>query len=290
LYLRFFSGFEPQKIFPIAAIVSFVSSIPVGFARVQVITYAAFWLLLLCTGFFWAPIMAYLTGGLDAKELSHKLGHFNRSWMAASMLGPLIAGNLYQWNSNLSFFTVVVCYAVVIAMLYLMGCFSHGKLHSKSFINYNSKNTHKEHKHAAEDVLTASPEEPGKKLDKRLALYRYRGWINLVCASMLIGVFVNVIPLHIRDGLGHTESSAGIMLFLRCLAGFIGFTILARFHSWHFSRTWFAVVQVGAMFCVLLFLFARDNLSAFFCNCDSLRFCTRRLLYQQYFLFRSYRL
>jgi predicted MFS family arabinose efflux permease len=72
------------------------------------------------------------------------------------------------------------------------------------------------------------------------------------------------MPLYIRDGLGYTEGSAGVILFFRCLTGLAGFTILARFTLWHFRRRWFFILQGGLIICSILYLFAGSKLGFFF--------------------------
>jgi len=268
LYHRFGSAFDPAKVYPVSVLLIFLASIPLGLARTQGLAYVSFWMIHLNAGFFWPPIMAWLTGGLGAEELNRELGHFNRSCMAGNIFGPLISGTLYQWNSTVSFFAANFSFFLVLVLLYLMGCYSHYKSVFRGF----SRSFRRKEKEEPAAGPAAAAFVPGsgagtqvsQVLDKRLDLYRYRGWINVLCASLFVGFLANIIPLHIRDGLGYTERAAGMMLFLRCVAAFIGFTVLARLSSWHFKRRWFIFLHGAIMLCVLLFLPAGNHLSVFF--------------------------
>ncbi|MDR3191928.1 MAG: MFS transporter, partial [Treponema sp.] len=105
---------------------------------------------------------------------------------------------------------------------------------------------------------------PNPRREKVMDLYRYRGWIGVLSSNLFVGILVNIVPLHIRDGLGYTERTAGLVLFVRCIAGLIGFTILARFTRWHFNRRWFILVQGGLLFCALAFALAGSRLNFYF--------------------------
>jgi len=237
LYHRFGSAFNPVKVFSVSASIVFLVSIPLGFTRTESIVYASYWLLHLSTGFFWPPVMAWLTGGLEGKELNRTIGIYNRSWMAGNIFGPLIAGSLYQWNSELNFALICFFYLLVLPFIYLV------------------------RRRSDKAQYLAPATEQGKtdlsgSTEKKLAFYRYRGWISGLSSMLFLGVLINISPIHIRDGLGYTEASAGMILFLRCVASFVGFAVLARFTAWHFNRRWLMFLNYALMFCTLLLILA----------------------------------
>ena len=249
LYHRFGSAHEPAKVFYSAALVAFVASLPLGYIPVPFLFYGAYWILLFSTGFFWPPVMAYLTEGLSAKEMGRQLSLFNRSWMASNIIAPLLAGALYQWNSWANFLVLNICFLAVLILLRLM--------------KRSETSVYLTHGGPEPSSPAESPPAP-QDLDKRFDLYRYRGWISGLCAATCVGVLGYIFPLHIRDGLGYTESSAGLMLFLRCVASFIGFALLARFTFWHFNRRWFSILQGGMIIVFFLFLLAGSQLTLYF--------------------------
>ena len=278
LYRRLGSAIDPDRVFPAAVLVVFLASVPLGFARIQGLAYASYWILQLGAGFYWAPVTAWLTGGLGGHELSRRISIFNRTWMVGNILGPLISGNLYNWNRGLNFSFICVCYFSALFSLYLMKRRDGFRLRSIGLnrlrlrrFSRNPRLDTNESSSSGKDAgivsaNTARMENSpaAETLDKRFDLYRYRSWIGNFSSNMVLGVLINIVPLHIRDGLGFTAGSAGLMLFFRCIAGFIGFILLARFATWHFNRRWFIVLQIGLMFSILLFLPAGNRLFLFY--------------------------
>ena len=282
LYRRFGSVFEPIRIFPIAAIVVFLASIPLSFARTTVAVYVTYWIMQLSTGFYWPPVMAWLTAGLNEKEMNREISIYNRSWMGAIILAPLTAGTLYRWNSDANFIVMIACYFMVLVILSLLRRYSKktgislyekhnsaktsiGTIHTSEVasasgtpLNVSADRTESEKPESAAAVRRDAV--PGNKLD----FWRYKGWINVFSSSLFLGIFGNIIPLYIRYSMGYTERSAGVMLFIRSICGFLGFTILARFSSWHFNRRWFYFLQAGIISCAVLFLFSGGQLYLFY--------------------------
>jgi predicted MFS family arabinose efflux permease len=259
LYHRFGSAGNPAKIVPLSAGVVFLASLTLAHVENRVFVYGAYWALQLSTGLFWPPVMAWLTQGLDEGELNRELSRFNRSWMCGNLLGPPIAGTLYHWNSGVNFAALNVSYFTVLVLLFVM---------RRHFRGGEGREA------AAEGMAEPAKVEaskgkapPGRllhSLDRRMDLYRYRGWIGAFCSNLFIGVLANIVPLHIRDGLGYTERTAGMVLFVRCLSGLAGFTLLARFTFWHFNRRWFIFVQAALMLCAFLFIPAGNRLFFYF--------------------------
>ena len=261
LYHRFGSAFNPARIFPFAAVLVFLASVLLGFARSRSLVYAANWVLQFSTGLFWPPVMAYLTEGLTGKELNRKIGLFNRSWMTANLIGPLIAGTLYHWNSGANFFFLSLSYSLVLLLLFLMRRYS---LQANSAVSVTGAAPASA---AAEEHSLGTSQGSGQVSqahNEKLDLYRYRGWINAFCSSMFLGVLANILPLHIRDGLGYTERSAGMLLFFRSMTGLIGFSVLANLSFWQFNRKWFFIMQGGLILCAFFFLFVGSRLFFYF--------------------------
>jgi predicted MFS family arabinose efflux permease len=95
---------------------------------------------------------------------------------------------------------------------------------------------------------------------KAIAFFKIRGWLGCASAGVFSGILANILPLHIRDGLGFTERTAGTVLLFRGLASLAGFSILARFSFWHFNRRWFPILQGALIVSALLFLVAGNIL------------------------------
>jgi predicted MFS family arabinose efflux permease len=275
LYYRFGSPRNPAKIVPIASALVFLATIPLGYTRNIVIAYIFFWVYQISNSFFWPPIIAWATGGLNNKDLNREVNHYNRSWMGALIVGPLIAGNLYRWNSTANFVFVNFGFFLVVSTFFLMRLYykrNPNPAEASPDANVNESVTHESESSrvkAAGSQTSASQTQSSiisgsRAADKRIDLYRYRGWLCVFISALFLGVLANIVPLHIRDGLGYTEGSMGLVLFFRCSIGFIGFTILARFSAWHFKSWWFIFLAGGLTFCSSLYLFAGNKLY-FFC-------------------------
>jgi len=273
LYHRFGSLYNPARVFTVSGIVAFAVSFIIVYSRVLGPVYVSYWILSVCSGLFWPPVMAWLTSGLSGKELNREISIFNRSWMSGNLIGPLLAGTLYRVSSVLVFVILNLSYSIVVLLLYLMW-------RNIGSADMEEKSPPAVQDTAAQSTAGASAEQgagntpggntPGvatptqKAMEERLDFFRYRGWISGFSSSMCLGVLTNIIPLHIRDGLGFTEQSAGVMLFMRCLSGLAGFTILARFTTWHFNRRWFFSIQAGLILVSALFLTAGSRLYYFY--------------------------
>jgi predicted MFS family arabinose efflux permease len=267
---------RPWRVVPAAVFLTFVSSVFLGYIRDQRVAAFCYILVQGSSGFFWPPIMAWFTQGLDEGDLNRDIGIFNRSWMMGNLLGPLIAGTLYHWNRGLNFLAVNGGFFLVLGvLLFLLRRIRNPSLVEEIPQALNSLPVDAVPAAAGQGAETRDGENqpvsvqqlrprPNPQREKVMDLYRYRGWIGAVCSNLFVGILVNIVPLHIRDGLGYTERTAGLVLFVRCIAGLIGFTVLARYTRWHFNRRWFILVQAGLVFCALAFVLAGNRLSFYF--------------------------
>jgi MFS family permease len=123
LYHRFGSTINPAKIFTAASVLVFFSALLLTFVRLQGLIYFSYWILQLATSFFWPPVLAWLTTGLSGKKLNREITIYSRSWMAASLIGPPMAGYIYRWNSLANFLILNLCYFFVLVLLFFMWSF-----------------------------------------------------------------------------------------------------------------------------------------------------------------------
>jgi predicted MFS family arabinose efflux permease len=195
-------------------------------------------------------------------ELNREISRFNRCWMTGVLIGPLIGGALYHLSSLLNFIAISAGFSAVFLLLMLL----------RRHIRITGEDKAEDEGAAARPGAgvtakpsvrkpAASPENAVNALqEKALSRYRLRGWIGVLCSSLFMGVLINVVPLHIRDGLGYTEQAAGQVLFFRGISALIGFTLFARFTFWHFNRRWFIFTQSVLILCTVLFLIAGSHL------------------------------
>jgi DHA1 family multidrug resistance protein-like MFS transporter/DHA1 family quinolone resistance protein-like MFS transporter len=247
LYHRFGTAVSPARILPAAVAVVFLSALALSRVRSSSLAALTYALVQGGTGFFWPPLMAWFIGGLDNRALNRDISIFNRSWMSGNLLGPPVSGILYHMSSSLNFLAANLGYALVFGILVLL-------VRREAAARLSGK--------VQDDApRRALPKVPR---ERTLDLFRYRGWIGAFCTNCFIGVLGNIVPLHIRDGLGYTERTAGMVLFIRCVSGLIGFTVLARITFWHFNRRWFLLVQGVLVLCAFAFLPAGNMIPLYF--------------------------
>jgi MFS family permease len=241
LYQRVGSRWKPQLVLPLAVFGCLVFSLLLGLTSTGAVAVTAWCAIQLSTGFFWPPIQAWFTRGLSEAELNRDIGWFNRSWMSGSLLAPLAGGFLYHYDWFLSMAVALACF------LGALGLFIFLALPGR--------------KESAEALSLQPDRTRGKSggaafLEKSLAAFKIRGWLGAICANVFSGVLANIVPLYIRDTLGYTEKTAGLVLLFRGLAAIAAFGFYSRFIFWHFNQKWLLILHGILVFFSLLFLLA----------------------------------
>ncbi|GHU17681.1 hypothetical protein FACS1894163_08880 [Spirochaetia bacterium] len=274
LYNRFGFQGRPERIIPAAVFVTLISSIVLGQARAPWLVALSYILLQGSAGFYWPPLMAWFTQGLDEVELNREISRFNRSWMAGALIGPLIGGALYHVSSILAFIAISAGFSLVFLILLLLQRRTRinggDEAEPSQALAVSAPGTAVAPREAVDTAETPARRPAPQKnavnalQEKALSRYRVWGWVGALCANLFLGVLTNAVPLHIRDGLGFTEQAAGMVLFFRGISALIGFTLFARFTFWHFNRRWFIFIQSSLIFCAVLFLIAGSRLYFYF--------------------------
>jgi predicted MFS family arabinose efflux permease len=196
--------------------------------------------------------MAWFTQGLNEEELNRDISRFNRCWMGGGLAGPLISGVLYRVSSVLNFLVAICCLIFIFFLLM--------KLAAKTNKD-ESNNVVPAVTVAGGSQRTAAGHE---SREETLQLFKICGWLGALCANAFTGILGNIFPLYIRDGLGYTEGTAGMLLLFRGIAAMIGFSLFARLSFWHFNRRWFLIVQGACLLCALFFMLAGKSLFLYF--------------------------
>jgi predicted MFS family arabinose efflux permease len=241
LYQHFFNKRRPKTIIPLAVFCCFISVLLLGLTKSGAAAIAAWSLIQGSTGFFWPPVMAWFTQGVSEARLNRDISWYNMAWMAGLLLGPLAGGFLYHQNMILVFAAVLFLLLLIAALLVWYACFTEAGLAD------NITGSRDEGK--AKTPAAKMPEYFGKSVQ----LYKIKGWVGAISVNLFSGVFGNVIPLYIRDTLGYTEKTAGMVMLFRGIAGLAAFTFFARFTFWHFNRRWFLSLQALLVLTALLF-------------------------------------
>lgn len=188
-------------------------------------------------GFYWPPLMGWISVGLEGKELNKNLGYFNQSWSIGALLGPFAAGWLYSLSPVLPFFIGAGGVFLVFIALLIGNKTAPDMVWTPLKNNENSR---------------LSPEDNSTPL-------RFPSWVGVFGTYAIFGVASTVLPLELRDVLGHGEQAAGNLLLVRGVLSLIGFTILARFTNWHFNRSWIILIQIITIGAIAIMLMLPSN-------------------------------
>jgi len=221
---------SPRISLPLAAAVIGLLTLAIFFSPRAIPALAGLVILQGSLGFYWPPLMGWISAGLEGFELNKNLGFFNQSWSTGALLGPFAAGWLYSLSPILPFVTGAVLVFLVVIFL-IMG------------------------NRTAQDMNWEPPliKNESKGLDNSTSL-RFPSWVGVFGIYAIFGVATTVLPLELRDALGHGEQAAGNLLLLRGLLSLVGFTILAKLTKWHFNRPWIILVQAVTV-CTIVVMF-----------------------------------
>jgi predicted MFS family arabinose efflux permease len=244
LYPRLGNRGKPKFIIPAAVSCCFIATCFLISTKSGPAAVLAWGLIQICSGFFWPPLSAWFTQGLNEVELNHDISWYNRAWMSASLLGPFIGGLLYHTAIGLAFAVVLLCQFLIISIMVFLAFFTEAGRQDTTTGRRDEANTKKE--------------LPGAvvRLEKSIQSFKIRGWIGGICSNLFNGVLANVVPLYIRDSLGYTEKTAGMVMLFRGIAGVIAFTFFAKFIFWHFNKRWMIFLQGSLIIFSLVLLFS----------------------------------
>ncbi|MDR1046543.1 MAG: MFS transporter [Treponema sp.] len=270
IYQHFCTHLMPQTIIPTAISICLLASILLALVRSPLIVGFAYCIIQGSSGFFWPPVMAWFTQGLNEEELNRDISRFNLCWMGGGLLGPLVGGVLYHVNSILNFLVIYACLVLVLYLLWRLSA-RHGESADSGAV---VAGTGVEIPHAPVETgasLKAASVEAEKLESRRellrersLKLFKYRGWMSAFCGNAFSGILANIFPLYIRDVLGYTEGTAGMLLLFRGIAALAGFAVFARLKFWHFNRKWFVLIHGIVAVLALLFVFSGKNIFMYF--------------------------
>lgn len=187
-------------------------------------------------GFFWSPVMGWLSVGHEGQDLSRLISRFNFSWGAGNMVSPFLCGALYQVRPTLPLQVGAFLFFAVAAYV------AWGARVFPRVRNDRASGT------AARDHGEKDHSTP----------LRYPAWAGLWANYFGIGLLNAVLPLSGRTDLGMDTSQVGLAFLLFNLLNVIFFLILGRWEKWHF-RTWPMQVSTGMRIVLFLLLMAASG-------------------------------
>lgn len=184
-------------------------------------------------GFFWTPVMGWLSVGCEGRDLGRLMSRFNFSWGAGNMISPFLCGALYQIRPALP---------LQIGAVLLFGVAAYVFWGSRVFPRVRK------------DLACGTAAQDHGETDRSTPL-RYPAWAGLWANYFGIGLLNAVLPLAGRADLGMNSTQIGLAFLLFNLLNVIFFLVLGRWEKWHF-RTWPMQVSTGLRIGLFLLLMA----------------------------------
>ena len=178
---------------------------------------------------YWPSLEAWVADRQTGSELARNIGSFNLSWTAATLIGPVLSGFLYDLYPRLTFLFA----AAVALMLFIL-------------IYTSLQDTEL---HSIKSVEPTDGEAPTARKDLLYAV-----WVANFASWFLIGNVRYQFPKLARE-LGLPPYVIGLLLGCVGFSLFSGFFILRGTRLWHFKRRYlFGAQLLAALGLVFLFL------------------------------------
>lgn len=171
-------------------------------------------------GAFWSPLVGWLSGAHEGKNLNHRLGRFNFSWSVGNILGLSLGGPLLNIHYQLPF--------LVDCILCLFLCVLAAVVHQERRVTNN------------EDSI----QEP---YTPELISFRWISRIGLVVGSIALGLMRAPLASLFEELTSTVRQGADINSLVLGLSGgmqMISFILMGRTERWHYHLGWLLGVQL----------------------------------------------
>ncbi len=187
----------------------------------------------LSTSLFWPPLMAWLSRGVEGRELSRAISKFNFSWSAGVVISPFLTGWLSEKAAELPLYLGSLLFLLIGFMII-------GAALALPYIRRDR------------DAEPSAGGE-GPDLGEKDTFLRYPAWIGLYTTYVVMGVILVIFPIFARGDLSLSKSVIGLLLLSRALFMTGGFIILGKVGFWHFRGWPMILVQLGLAI-ILIFM------------------------------------
>lgn len=169
----------------------------------------------------WPPIEAWLAdlSGDSARLLNRNIGLFNVAWTAGLMVGPLLAGQLWQAHGD-AVFTIAGGTALLCLLIALLTPTAPAAEHS-----------------------VAPPDHVNSNLVRR---FLYMAWLALFGLAFVRGMVGIVFP-KLGDSLGFSPATVGRVLFALAAGQFVTFLITRITTRWQYKLWPLLVALLGGL-------------------------------------------
>jgi MFS family permease len=191
----------------------------------------------LAISMYWPSLEAWVADRQTGSELASNIGSFNLSWTAATLIGPVLSGFIYNLYPRLTFLFAA---AVALTLFVLI---------------YTSLQETGSHSVESVEIADGEASTPRKDL-------LYAVWVANFASWFLIGNARYQFPKLARE-LDLPPYVIGLLLGCLGLSLFSGFFVLRGTHLWHFKKRYLFGAQIlAALGLVFLSLFSEPVLFA----------------------------
>lgn len=185
------------------------------------------------TAFFWPVMMGWVSTGYEGAELSKRFGFYNVAWASANTILPVIGGYLMEINYLFPLAVSVILASLCFVSLYSTKCISQSP---------------KPHQSSSDAVC--------QQTAKQNRQFVWMSRVALFATLVYIGIFRSQLGILYKFELKLSESVYGWATALMCLSNVMVFWMMGKSHWWHYKKTLFALIQVSAVFSMIIILFS----------------------------------
>jgi DHA1 family multidrug resistance protein-like MFS transporter/DHA1 family quinolone resistance protein-like MFS transporter len=186
---------------------------------------------------FWPPLMAWLSGEHEGRELTRRFARYNLMWSFGSIVSPYVCGELAEHSARYPM-------AVGTGIFFLTAAFVGGA----AMVLPRDAAQSGDFSEACEPVGDGVVETP----------LRYPAWAGMFAGFFAFGALLAVFPLAAERELFITDGTVGLLFLTRALFSTALFLIIGRTSRWHFKFSPMLSVQLIGVACFVLLTFFAD--------------------------------
>lgn len=166
--------------------------------------------------FIWPSIESWLSRGKEEKFLNKTMGVFNLSWSGGTAISTMLSGFLIEKSVTLPFYVGAMILFIVAFNLWFITNRVPELRAADSERDYIKRN----------NLVDCS------------TFLRYYCWIGVFVGYIVLGAISNIFPLYAKEQIGYSESTVGILLWIRGMVSCFVFFILSKTTFWHYKKSY----------------------------------------------------
>jgi DHA1 family multidrug resistance protein-like MFS transporter/DHA1 family quinolone resistance protein-like MFS transporter len=172
--------------------------------------------------FIWPSIESWLSRGKEEKFLNKTMGFFNLSWSGGTAISTILSGYLIEKSVALPFYVgSMILFFVAFNLWFITNRVPELRAadSERDFIKRNNLVDHS-------------------------TFLRYYCWFGIFVGYIVLGAISNIFPLYAKEQIGYSESTVGILLWIRGIVSCLVFFLLSKTTFWHFKKSYIFGMQL----------------------------------------------